>query len=64
MSEAVDLQDARTAPALVWQQLDQLKGEALLEWRMAPVENGRSPQERNIDGLPIAFRLVRPMLQR
>ncbi|MYE53293.1 MAG: Rieske 2Fe-2S domain-containing protein, partial [Gammaproteobacteria bacterium] len=55
MSEAIDLQDARTAPALVWQQLDQLKGEALLEWRMAPVENGRPAAERNIDGLPMPF---------
>ena len=51
----VDLQDARTAPALVWQQLDRLKGEALLEWRMAPIENGRPPEERNIDGLPMPF---------
>ena len=55
MSEAVDLQDARTAPALVWQQLDQLQGDALLEWRMAPIENGRPAAERNIDGLPMPF---------
>ncbi|MCY3793877.1 MAG: Rieske 2Fe-2S domain-containing protein [Gammaproteobacteria bacterium] len=55
MSEAIDLQDARTAPALVWQQLDQLKGDALLEWRMAPIENGRPAAERNIAGLPMPF---------
>ncbi len=36
--------DARTPPVAVWQLLDKLRGDALTEWRVAPVE-----------GLPSAF---------
>lgn len=48
-------QDARTAPALVWRQLEGMNQEERLRWRMAPLENGRSPEERNIHNLPLPF---------
>ena len=55
MSEAAELQDARTAPTLVWEQLKSLKGEQLARWRVGPLENGRTAEERNIQDLPMPF---------
>ena len=54
MSEAVDIQDARTPPVLVREQLQGLKGDELARWRVGPLENRRSAAERGID-LPMPF---------
>ena len=54
MSEAIDIQDTRTAPVLVWDQLKDLDKQALERWRVDPVTNGRSAEERGID-LPMPF---------
>lgn len=54
MGEMTDLKDARTSPVLVWQQLKHLDREALAAWRLDPVVNGRSAEERGID-IPMPF---------
>ena len=54
MSEAVDIQDARTPPALVRERVGRLKSDELARWRVAPLENRRSAEERGID-LPMPF---------
>ncbi len=48
--------DARTPPVAVWQLLDKLRGDALTEWRVAPVEGLPSAQERGLDiGFPFGW---------
>ena len=56
MSEAIsnDATDARTAPVLVWEQLKTLSGDDLASWRVGPIDNLRSAEERNID-LPMPY---------
>lgn len=46
--------DARTPPVAVWQVLEKLKGDALMEWRIAEPANRPSVEERNLD-LPYPF---------
>lgn len=41
--------DARTAPVAVWQILEKMSKEELLEWRTAEVEGRPSVEERNLD---------------
>ena len=41
--------DARTAPVAVWQVLEKLKGQDLLDWRTAEVPGRPSAAERNLD---------------
>lgn len=48
------MNDARTPPVAVWKVLEQLKGDALKEWRMAEVKNRASVAERNLD-IPYPF---------
>jgi len=50
-----DNMDARTAPVAVWQLLEGLRGQDLVDWRVAEVENRGSIEERNLDSLPIPF---------
>lgn len=50
-----DAMDARTAPVAVWQILENLKGDDLVAWRVADVENRGSLEERNLDDLPLPF---------
>ena len=48
--------DARTAPVAVWQLLENLKGQDLLDWRLAPVAGRASIEERNLDiGFPFGW---------
>lgn len=48
--------DARTPPVAVWQVLEKLRGSALAEWRVAPVEERASAAERNLDiGFPFGW---------
>lgn len=47
--------DARTPPVAVWQLLENLKGQELVDWRMAEVENRGSLEERNLVDLPLPF---------
>ncbi len=48
--------DARTPPVAVWQLLDKLRGDALTEWRVAPVEGLPSAEERGLDiGSPFGW---------
>ena len=48
--------DARTAPVAVWQILEKLKGQDLLDWRLADVKGRASIEERNLDiGFPFGW---------
>ena len=48
--------DARTAPVAVWQILEKLKGQDLIDWRMADVKGRASIAERNLDiGFPFGW---------
>ena len=48
--------DARTAPVAVWQILDGMNKEELTAWRMAPIDNKMSVEERNLDiGYPFGW---------
>lgn len=47
--------DARTAPVAVWQVLGALRGEELQKWRLAPIENKVSAEERGATELPYPF---------
>ena len=48
--------DARTAPVAVWQVLEKLRGQDLIDWRLAPVEGRASVVERNLDiGFPFGW---------
>ena len=48
--------DARTAPVAVWQVLEKMSPEELVEWRKAPIKNKLSVKERNLDiGFPFGW---------
>jgi len=47
--ETKDATDTRTAPVLVWQMLENMSKEELLEWRRAEPKNCPSVEERNLD---------------
>ena len=54
MSDAAN--DARTAPVAVWQILENLRGQDLIDWRLAEVKNRASIEERNLDiGFPFGW---------
>ena len=46
--------DARTAPVAVWQVLEKMSKEELVEWRMAEVTNRAPIADRNLD-MPFAY---------
>ncbi len=48
--------DARTPPVAVWQILEKLKGQELLDWRLAPLQGRASIKDRNLDiGFPFGW---------
>ena len=48
--------DARTSPVAVWQVLEKLKGQDLLDWRLAEIGNRSPIEERNLDiGFPFGW---------
>ena len=48
--------DARTAPVAVWQILEKLRGQDLIDWRLAEVTGRASIEERNLDiGFPFGW---------
>ena len=48
--------DARTPPVAVWQILESLKGQDLLDWRVAPLDGRPTPAERGMDiGFPFGW---------
>ena len=48
--------DARVPPVAVWQVLEKLKGQDLIDWRLAEGKNRPSVQERNLDmGFPFGW---------
>jgi 3-ketosteroid 9alpha-monooxygenase subunit A len=48
--------DARTAPVAVWQILEKLRGQDLIDWRLAKVDNAATAQDRNLDiGIPFGW---------
>ena len=48
--------DARTAPVAVWQILEKMRGQELIDWRMAEVKNRASIEERKLDiGFPFGW---------
>ena len=48
--------DARTAPVAVWQILEKLRGQDLIDWRLAEVTGRASIAERNLDiGIPFGW---------
>ena len=42
-------------PVAVWQQLEGLRGQDLIDWRVSDVKNHASLEERNLDKLPLPF---------
>ena len=56
MSDVETATDARTAPVAVWQVLEKLRGQDLLDWRLAEVKNRASVEDRNLDiGFPFGW---------
>jgi 3-ketosteroid 9alpha-monooxygenase subunit A len=54
-------QDSRTAPVAVWQVLEKLKGQDLIDWRLAEIENRPSAEARNLDiGFPFGWYPIAP----
>lgn len=50
------VKDARTAPVAVWQVLEKMSKEEREEWRVAPLDNRPSVEERNLDiGFPFGW---------
>ena len=48
--------DARTAPVAVWQVLEKMTKEAREAWRVAPIANRPTPEQRNLDiGFPFGW---------
>lgn len=45
----------KPAPVAVWQVLESLRGQDLIDWRVNPVKNAASIEERNLDKLPLPF---------
>ena len=55
-ADAEKANDARTAPVLVWQMLENMSKEELLEWRKSEPKNRASIEERNLDiGFPYGW---------
>ncbi|MFS0850295.1 Rieske 2Fe-2S domain-containing protein [Novosphingobium panipatense] len=53
--------DARTPPVAVWQILEKLRGQDLVDWRLANVEGRASVEERNLDiGFPFGWYAMLP----
>lgn len=53
--------DARTAPVAVWQILEKLKGQALQDWRVAPLADRPPASERGLDiGFPFGWYALEP----
>jgi phenylpropionate dioxygenase-like ring-hydroxylating dioxygenase large terminal subunit len=51
--------DARTPPVAVWALLEKLRGQELVDWRIAPMEGRVSVAERNMDvGFPFGWYAV------
>lgn len=51
-----DIKDARTAPVAVWSVLEKMTTEERHAWRVAPLENNRPIEERNLDlGFPFGW---------
>lgn len=50
-----DATDARTPPVAVWQVLAAMRGEELLNWRMAEQTGRIAPEERGADKLPYPY---------
>ncbi|MEP2550746.1 MAG: Rieske (2Fe-2S) protein, partial [Marinomonas sp.] len=48
-NSTAEASDARTAPVLVWQMLESMSKEELLEWRRHEPKNRASVEERNLD---------------
>ena len=53
--------DARVAPDAVWQVLSKLKGQDLLDWRLAEVENRPSPAPSSAEAA-LLMRMSKPLL--
>ncbi len=48
--------DARTPPVAVWQLLDKLRGQDLIDWRVAPLDDRPPVADRNLDiGFPFGW---------
>ncbi|MDE2618623.1 MAG: Rieske 2Fe-2S domain-containing protein [Sphingomonadales bacterium] len=61
MNSPTTVTDARTPPVAVWQLLEKLKGQALTDWRVAPLEGRPSPAERGLDiGFPFGWYAIEP----
>ena len=60
MNETVtDANDARTAPVAVWQVLEKLRGQDLVDWRVAPLDDRPAAAARNLDtGFPFGWYAV------
>ena len=56
MSNTASVTDARTPPVAVWQILEKLRGQDLVDWRVAPLDERPSPAERGLDiGFPYGW---------
>ena len=54
--------DARTPPVAVWQILEKLRGQDLIDWRVAPLDDRPSPAERGLDiGFPFGWYAIEPV---
>ncbi|HPZ47968.1 MAG TPA: Rieske 2Fe-2S domain-containing protein [Novosphingobium sp.] len=56
MTATTQATDARTPPVAVWQILEKLRGQDLIDWRVAPLEGRPTPAERGMDiGFPFGW---------
>ncbi|WP_246202958.1 aromatic ring-hydroxylating oxygenase subunit alpha [Sphingomonas lacunae] len=56
MMTATTANDARTPPVAVWQILEKLRGQELVDWRVAPLDDRPSIAERGLDiGFPFGW---------
>ena len=61
MNAPATLGDARTPPVAVWQLLEKLRGQALTDWRVAPLDGRPTPAERGLDiGFPFGWYAIEP----
>ena len=59
MSNTPSATDARTPPVAVWQILEKLRGQDLVDWRVAPLDDRPTPAERGLDiGFPFGWYAV------
>lgn len=59
MPDATNATDARTPPVAVWQLLEKLRGQDLIDWRIAPLDARPTPAERGMDiGFPFGWYAV------